>query len=716
MKATVLTLTLISAAMQHAFAAAEPVFPALDPIVVIGTRTEKELSELPPSITTTTRTVLDDDMIDDFRDFSRAEPGVNIRQNGRYGLSSVSIRGLDSNRVLMMVDGIRLPDAFSFGSYLNSGRDQVDFSQLAAIEVLRGPASTLYGSDALGGVVGMRTTNPADLLQGQGDVGGQVKADYASADKSFGAQAAVAFSAGENTLGLVQVAGRRGHEFETMGTVDTQKYGRTTANPQDTEQRSALVKLQHFLDGGHQLGLTAEMNQKSVDTTMYTDIGAPMMSSVKSSRAEDEQTRRRISLDYQYTAPDQNGWIDGAQAMVYRQDMATTQKSFQVRQQGKALTPNWSRTSTYDQDTIGINGLIEKRIAGDIGQHWTLGAEWFQTDLTELRDGTPSSSTLNVRDVPKTKTTQWGIYAQNELSFAGGQFTLTPGLRFDHYQLKPDVDTQFSNGGGQAVALNDSALSPKLAAAWQVSDMSTLFAQYSAGFRAPNAMELNGSYISPMGYAAIANPNLKPETSHGIELGGRFGNSALGGSIAAFNNQYDNFIEQVSFTCPGSTQCVPGTDTTYQNQNISQARIYGAEVRMNWQIGQGWHSWANAAWAVGLNQTNDRPLGSVAPLKAVTGLGYQQAQWGGQLLFTAVKGQDKVAGENDFKAPGYGLVDLIAWWTPRKDLKITGGIFNLGDRKYWIDSDVRGLASSSANMDRLTQPGRNLRLSADWKF
>ncbi|MGL6039912.1 MAG: TonB-dependent hemoglobin/transferrin/lactoferrin family receptor [Deefgea sp.] len=716
MKGSFFTLTLLAVSLQQAFAAEQIALNQLDPVVVTATRTERNLADLPPSVSATQREELNTNMINDFRDFSRSEPGVNISKNTRFGLSSVNIRGLEGNRVLMLVDGIRLPDVFTFGAYLNSGRDQVDFSQLSAIEVVRGPSSTLYGSDALGGIVGMRTTEPTDLLRSEQTVAGQIKADYGSADDSYGGQAAVAFAMGENTLGLVQIAGRRGHELENKGSVDTQKYGRTTANPQDTEKRSALVKLQHYLDGGHKLGLTAETYRSEVDTIMYSEIGAPMLTSVKSSRAFDEQERRRISLDYSYTAPEAGGLIDNAQAKIYRQTMDTTQSSYQVRQSGKVITPNWSRVSSYEQDLTGVNGLIEKKIAGDISQRWTVGAEWFQTDFSELRDGTPASSSLNVRDIPNTKTTQWGVYAQNELGFADGRFTLTPGLRYDAYELTPDVDKAFSNGGGKATGLKDSAISPKLLATWRASDSVTVFGQYSSGFRAPNALELNGSYRSPMGYAAIANPDLKPETSRGFELGSRFGNNAFGGSVTAFDNRYDDFIEQVSINCPGSPACVPGTFVTYQSQNIKDARIYGAEARLHWQFAQGWQSWGNVAWAEGRNESNDKPIGSVAPLKGVLGLSYSQNQWGSQLLLTAVKKQSKTASEADFQAPGYGLLDLTAWWSPTKDLTLTGGVFNITDKKYWIDSDVRSIAASTLYLDRLTQPGRNVRIAADWKF
>lgn len=702
-----LALSLLTVALQTAFAAASAPASMLAPVVVTATRTEKSLDELPPSVSATDRAALDKGFINNYRDLASEEPGVNISRNGRYGLSSVNVRGLEGNRVLMMVDGIRLPDAFTFGAYLSSGRDQVDFSQLSAIEIVRGPSSTLYGSDALGGVVGLRTTSPMDLLQGRDDFAGQIKTDYSSADRSFNLQAAMAGALNPDTFWLLQAAQHQGHEVENQGSVDSKDFRRTTANPQDTQKQSVLAKLEHYFDNGHKLAFAAENYRSEVDTTMYTDIKAPMTPSVLSSSANDIQTRSRVSLDYSYTAP-AAGLLDAAQAKLYYQTQSNEQSTSQLRRN----VANWQRLSVYDQDMLGVSGLVEKKIAGPISQHWTIGGEWLQNDLAALRTGTITP----VRDVPKTQTTQWGIYAQNELGWDQGRFLLTPSLRYDAFKLRPETDAEFNAQGGKAVALDDAKVSPKLAASWKIAEQLTLFSQYSEGFRAPSALELNSSYISPMGYAAIPNPDLKPETSRGIELGARVGQTALGGSFSAFDNRYKDFIEQVSISCPGNPMCVPGTSVTYQNQNQSRVRIYGADARMHWQIDSAWRLFSNMAWVVGNNEDTGEALDSVAPLKGVFGLEYRNEQWGGNALLTAASAKTRVSQASYFKTPGYGTVDLALWWSPVKDLKFSGGIFNLGDQKYWLDSDVRSLAENSTTLDRFTQPGRNFRLSAGWRF
>lgn len=126
-----------------------PVFN-LQQVTVTGTRTERTLADSPATITVIDRERLRQELIQNIQDLVRYEPGVSVRRSVRYGLQDFNIRGLDANRVLIQVDGIRQPERFSFGPF-TIGRDTFELETLKTVEIIRGPASTLYGSDALGG-------------------------------------------------------------------------------------------------------------------------------------------------------------------------------------------------------------------------------------------------------------------------------------------------------------------------------------------------------------------------------------------------------------------------------------------------------------------------------------------------------------------------------------------------------------------------------------
>ncbi|GGP27110.1 TonB-dependent hemoglobin/transferrin/lactoferrin family receptor [Silvimonas amylolytica] len=735
-----LALSLMACALHSAFAADAPSqstttttkpaaatasgTAALSQVVVTATRTEKTIDELPPSVTTTDRSTLDDDFIRDFTDLGdRAEPGVTMTRQPRYGGTNINIRGLEGNRILMLVDGIRLPDTFSFsGRDTYIGQDMVDFGSLAAIDIVRGPGSTLYGSSALGGIVGLRTLDPSDLLKGGKKLGGRVDADYDSADTSYGARASVAGEMAEGTFWLAQVGGRKGNELENKGDNGSTGANRTEPDPQNTESRNALGKLQHYFEGGHKLGVTGEYRNTTTDTNLLSDIS----SSVKSSRATDEQTRKRLSLDYDYTAPDNNQWIDAATARVYWQTLESDQHRYQVR----TTAADYQRDGQYYENMKGTNGQLVKKFDGAISQEWVVGGEWWQTRTTEFAAGKPASSTINVRTVPITNVTQYGLFAQNEIGFDGGRFSLTPGIRYDNYRQDPEVDSILAAqiAAGTAVApkdQSDSKFSPKLLATWKAMDNLTVFGQYAQGFRAPSVVEVNGEFTNAaFGYTLVPNPNLKPETSSGYEFGARFGTDHLGGTATVYDNRYRNFIEQVTLQ-QGDAGWIAGYPAgVFQNINIDRARIYGAEATGHWQFLPNWHSNVSLAYAVGVNETEHTWLDSVAPLKAIVSAGYALEQWGVDGTVTAATAKRHVSTNTLFEAPGYGVVDFTGWYKPVKDLRLSAGVFNLFDHKYWNSQDMQSsnggpgtlLQANNAAIDRYTQPGRNFRVAASYLF
>ena len=167
-------------ALPVAVSAAEPAVPdhsdsidaatgvvhELDREVVVATLSARAVIDVPSTVDVIDRSTMDAHLVHDLKDLFRYEPGISVTSGfGRFGLGDIRIRGLGGNRVLIQTDGIPVPDAFSIGSFSNANRNFVDLDILKQVEVLRGPGSALYGSDALGGVVSFRTKDPEDYLQ-----------------------------------------------------------------------------------------------------------------------------------------------------------------------------------------------------------------------------------------------------------------------------------------------------------------------------------------------------------------------------------------------------------------------------------------------------------------------------------------------------------------------------------------------------------------------
>ena len=171
MRPTLLAVALVAALPRLALAetAGAPAGEAtdFDRVVVTATRTARDIGDVPNTVDVITRERMDDLLVRDLKDLFRYEPGISVTSgSGRFSaLGGIRIRGLEANRVLILTDGIAVSDSFSFGSYINANRNFVDLDTLKRVEVVRGPASSLYGSDALGGVVAYVTKDPSDYLE-----------------------------------------------------------------------------------------------------------------------------------------------------------------------------------------------------------------------------------------------------------------------------------------------------------------------------------------------------------------------------------------------------------------------------------------------------------------------------------------------------------------------------------------------------------------------
>ena len=131
--------------------------------------------------------------------------------------------------------------------------------------------------------------------------------------------------------------------------------------------------------------------------------------------------------------------------------------------------------------------------------------------------------------------------------------------------------------------------SPSLLGTWKAAEQATFYAQYAFGYKAPSATQLYTNYGGPGTYLRVGNPYLKPETSKGWELGARLGDDRLGGSVAAFDNRYRNFIDNNVPLSPSSPQWQDGWDVLYPlgvtgMVNRASVRIYGAEATAHWSL------------------------------------------------------------------------------------------------------------------------------------
>ncbi|AOK63011.1 hypothetical protein WM29_28680 [Burkholderia ubonensis] len=705
----------------------------LDPVTVTATRTATAASRTAASVSVITDEDLEEQQAANIKDALRYEPGVTVRRTayrpgsaalggGRDGDSSINIRGLEGNRVLLMEDGIRLPSAFSFGP-LEAGRgDYADLDTLKRIEILRGPASALYGSDGLTGAVNFITKDPQDLLSiYRKPYYFSFRPSYDSTDRSIGATVSAA-AGNDRVQGMIIADGRRGHEIDTRGGNNTASTLRTTSNPQDVYSESLLGKLVLTPTSRDTIKLAAETVQRRIGTNVLSAINPPTTLGLTTS---DRLERNRFSIDYDFH-DDAFRWFQNAHAQFYYQEATQDQFAFETR--GGSLRSR-SRDNHYEERTFGGSAFAESGFStGPFAHKLLYGVDGSLSRVKNYRDGTVPGvgEAFPNKAFPDTDYTLLGAFVQDQIGY--GRLLVTPGLRFDAYRLSPSANDPLFTG--KAVSTSARELSPRIAVLYEITPALIPYAQYAHGFRTPTPDQVNSSFSNPVfGYTSIGNPNLKPETSDTFEAGLRgkagTGYGVVRYSAAAFTGRYRNFISRTTIAGSGR----PNDPFVFQYVNFADARIHGLEGRAEWIMPNGITLKTALAFTKGSTQNNgaaSQPLDSINPFSAVFGVRYEPGErWFVQtdLLFQAAKrdkdipaGACSQANKSCFAPPSSFVVDVRGGYRFNKHVSATIGIRNLFDRKYWNWSDVRGIAADSQVLDAYTAPGRTVAVSMKVDF
>ena len=706
----------------------------LDAVIVVATRNEGAIADAPATVSVVPRVEIERTQAQDLRELFRYEPSVTVVGGfGRFGLGDVRIRGLGGNRVQLQVDGVNVADSFNIGSFSNADRDAVDVSILKQAEVLRGPASALYGSDALGGTVRFVTLDPVDLLPGDDGFAGRVRAGAASVDDSARLGLTMAARRGAWSW-LLHAQAREGHESENFGTNTAPDSTRTAANPSDNSQRALLGKLLYDLGDGDRLRFTVDASDTDATTSVLSARADTVVFGqrvrVQSLDADDRKNRARLSLDgvhaLDITAADTLRW------QVHRQDSRTEQFTFENRASvvaGNPVNPTRrERVFDFFQREDGLE-LVADKALGDVGLLY--GLQFTETDIKQKRDGRSVNLTTGavsgtifpdvfpVRDFPVSRTREWSLFAQADVPLLDGDLRLLPALRFDDYRLDPTLDAIFAgdNPGFAPTGLDAQRWSPKLGLVWSFTDAVSLYANAAAGFRAPPYDDANLGFTNvASGYAALPNPDLKPETSRGVDVGLRGDHGALRWTFTAHASRYRDFIDSRRNV---GVDPVTGL-LLFQSVNLSRVDTWGAEASARLALDDlGWNGGFvrfAASRTRGIDRTADVWLASIDPLRAVLGVGWQGSDGGVELIASAAARQDDVSSTTAFVAPGHALLDLIADWAINDTFKVEAAVFNLADRRVWDATDTAGVPASSTVLDRYTRSGRNARITVTASF
>lgn len=464
---------------------------ALDEIIVTGTRLDTPATEVGSSVSVITAADIAR------RGYRRAEealaalPGVTVSQSGGPGAqTNVFIRGISSDKVLVILDGVSINDPTSVGGGLDFGT--LDAAEIDRIEVLKGPQSTLYGSDAIGGVINIVTRRAGAGLHASGF------AEYGAFDTRRGG---VAVSGGSD-LGEVRLSATRSDSDGFSRA--SEKLGNTEDDGFETTTLTAAGALNLPLDA------RLSGSVRYVDSTIEFDAGG-----FAGGDNFDREDRKEASGSVTLHAPMFGGILQNEVQAGFVHIDREIASAFPFSAEGDR------RFARY-QGEVAVGG-------------WNRAVAGLESEFNESGDG---DNTIN------------SIFGQWETRPVDG-LTLTGGLRHDDH----------SDFGGETTV--------RVAAAYQVTGALTLRGSWGQGFKAPSIFQTTFGVPAP-------NPNLRPETSDGFDVGAElalFGGRGVIG-VTYFNQDIEDEIS--FFSDPGFT--------VFGFENLASTSHEGVEVTAGYDI------------------------------------------------------------------------------------------------------------------------------------
>jgi hemoglobin/transferrin/lactoferrin receptor protein len=692
--------------------------PRLGTVVISGSRTERPSEDVPATLELMDAQQLERNQTSNIRELVKETPNVEVRRrsnrasintpDGREGNAGFNIRGLDGNRVLILVDGQRAPRNYSFGA---SSRDNFAIGLIDRVEIVKGPSSALYGSDGIAGLVQFFTKSPETYLKGDKTWGGQASIAYGGDDESVTLGATIAGRASPALQWLLSANLTRAKELATKGDNNAPNLDRTVPNPQKDRETGLLGKIVLTPSSAQRHSFTLESVDKTADINLLSLVAKPPLAatSVLAANAQTDNVRHRLAWQGQFKLG--AAWVDELKTGLSWQNF----RSREYFTDDRNTAADRIRDTRDTERTLAALLQAEKTLAGSNHVHklvYGLDVSTLEADHIQTGQTPPAGETFPLKRFPKTDERSAALFIQDEI--VGETWSVVPALRWDRFSISAD-----QAGFALPVAqLSDSAVSPKLGGTFKINPDWTLYGQWAAGFKAPTADQINRFFENATAfYKTIPNPNLRPEKSKSVELGVKVRTGDVDWDGAVFRNKYTDFINTNQVV--GGTGA-PGNPTVFQAVNVQSASIRGFEFKGNWRLSSRWSLPFAYGQTRGTNDVTGQPLNSVDPARTQLGLQYRAA-WGDVRLDATHRAAKKVS-DVDLTADG-GLastqflpksittLDASAQWKIDSAKRLTLSVSNLTDKKYWRWGDVQNIAGSAAFLDAYSQPGRKLHVS-----
>lgn len=715
----------------------------LGTIILTSDRSGTEVLDVPANVTVIDGEAVGDRNITDIEELTRTVPGVTVvRQTSSAdpfnSFGGVTIRGVGGNRVQLQVDGSRMAE-----SIIDGTRDYFDLNFTKQVEIVRGPASVQWGADALGGLFRVETIDPEDLLRGR-ERGGSVRLAYDGLDEStLGAlsfaqelspalQVMIGLSREESSEIELRKARNTDGIWDCPRNFDYGAIGCDEFDPMSKTSDRLLAKAVWTPNANHRLEFTVDLLDRETDVEQKNALGPqysaftgnPTGEILHSKDRHQDLSRNRIAIEHSWT-PD-GGFFDQLKTtLAYTTHQAdrsgvertTSAGGDEIRTRDYLdLSEDFLELDVQANATVAFAGATHELVFGfdgDLGE-----TDYARRDVEHnLTTGQVNETRGGGFNFANADTRRADIYLEDRITFAGGRFELTPGLRYATYRIEPRTNGDYRPVVGKEPRIReDEELIKSLGALYRIDETYSVWAKYGEGFKMPTAQQLFTS--SPGFFNLIPAPDLKPEKVKSLELGLRGEYDRGFFAVNAFRAEYEDFIQSFYF--------VPNTnDITYRN--LSEVNIWGLEASGAWAFTDVTRATMTASWQKGVRRASkDAPKRAylAPPLMASIGVIHELPQYELELeaVGTFARGVTRTPDDAAYKPGGYGVLDLHAKWQVVDNGYLNLSVKNAFDKRYLpytaasYDVSASAAVQRSNPIEQQTGPGRTISLSFDMAF
>lgn len=659
------------------------------------------------------------------------QTGKVFVQRSQAGGGSPVIRGFEASRVLLVVDGVRMNNAIYRSGHLQNSIT-IDNNMLEGVEVLHGPGSTLYGSDALGGVVLFRTKNPKLSTHPEKTAfGTNMMTRYSSANNE--ATGHIDFNIGTKTFASLTSITYSQFGHTRKGNADNPFYDKNYGDRQFYIQRyndtdrivlnsdknlqkltaySQVDLMQKFRFSpnnrtDHVLNLQYSNSSDIPRYDRLTDMVGDSLRYAEWYYGPQE----RLLAAYNLSLKNQGNIIDEIKAGINYQHI---EESRHNRSFGSSSRNNRLETLDVAGYNIDLRKLMSKHelILGTDGQFNFVRSTAYKQNIN-----TGERTALDTR-YPDGGSRMFytAVYAQHIFKIIPDKLILNDGIRLNYTYLNAEFDdTTFFPFPFEEATQKNTALSGNIGLVYMPNRHWRFVAGGATGFRSPNVDDLGKVFDSRSGeLLVVPNPDLQPEYTYTADLGINYtDNKYIRIEVNGYYTWYRNAIVQDAYTLNGQTTIIYDGQPTQivANQNKARAYVYGfiGSVTIKPLPKTTIYSTINYTYGRFFNAGTEVPLNHIPPVYGKTGISYRHKKYEGEIfaMYNGWKraseysplGEDNIRYATPDGMPAWYTLNLRTGYQLNENIRFQLALENIMDQNYRI-------FASGVNM-----PGRNLVLS-----